>query len=99
MNEKKETWAIVELFGHQVIVGKLSEHNVGGCSFVRVDVPKTDNCPAYTRLFGNGAIYSITPCDEETATAAVRYHEIRPMNEFSARMMLAKSCGEEGEDS
>ena len=34
-----EQWAIVEIFGHQRIAGKVTEQTIGGCSFVRVDVP------------------------------------------------------------
>jgi|GEM_PF-4381964 len=32
-------WARVEIFGHQVHEGFVSEATTGGCSFVRVDVP------------------------------------------------------------
>ena len=49
MSEKKDQWAIVELFGHQRIAGKISEHAVGGCSFVRIDVPEFNG-----RLFHAG---------------------------------------------
>ncbi len=105
MSEKTEQWAIVELFGHQTIAGRISEQTIGGCSFIRIDVPEVDTNAPYTKLFGNGAIYAITPCDEETARGAVRYHSIKPMDVFSARQMLglgpvgqADLYGEEGEE-
>lgn len=50
-------WAIVEIFGHSRYAGIISEHAIGGCSFVRVDVPETGEEPAFTKLFGQGAIY------------------------------------------
>lgn len=39
MSEKFEQFAVVELFGHQIIAGKVSEQVIGGQGFVRVDVP------------------------------------------------------------
>jgi hypothetical protein len=30
-------WAIIELFGHQRIAGRVSEQTIGGCAFVRDD--------------------------------------------------------------
>lgn len=45
------SWCLVELFGHNRIVGKVSEATIGGCSFVRVDVPEIGERPAYTRYF------------------------------------------------
>jgi hypothetical protein len=76
---KFEEWAVVELFGHQRIAGKVSEATIGGCAFVRVDVPDVpgDDVDAplrsrgYTKYFGNGAIYAMTPCDEDVARLAV----------------------------
>ena len=34
-------------------------------------VVKYDEIPGYTKLFGTGAIYAVTPCTEEAARAAV----------------------------
>ena len=64
------SWAIVELFGHQQIAGYLSEQTIGGTTFLRVDVPETSRAAAYTKLYGAGAIYAITPTTEELARAA-----------------------------
>lgn len=65
--EKFEHWCLVELYGHNRIVGKVTEATIGGCSFVRVDVPEVGERQACTRYFGNGAIYAINPMSEEAA--------------------------------
>ena len=70
-SEKFDCRAIVELFGHTKLAGQVSEANIGGCSFIRVDVPEIGAQPAFTRFLGNGAIYSITPVSEEIARHAI----------------------------
>lgn len=43
-----ESWALVELFGHQRIAGHVTEQQIGGCQFVRVDVPEIEDKPGFT---------------------------------------------------
>lgn len=69
-DQKFEGWCIVELFGHNQIAGYVSEQTIGGCGFVRVDVPTTDLLEAHTKLYGEKAIYAIHPCTEEIAKKA-----------------------------
>lgn len=79
-------WALVELFGHTRMVGKVSEATIGGCNFVRVDVPEHNDRPGFTRFLGNGAIYGITVMTEESARALMdRIHIDRPIAEFDIR--------------
>lgn len=81
VNEQKfESWAIVELFGRQTIVGLVSEATIGGCSFLRVDVPASDGDEAYTKFFSNGAVYSMTPIGENVAREALRRQRMRAIN-------------------
>lgn len=80
MADKFEQFAIVELFGHQIIAGKVSEQVIGGQGFVRVDVPAIDGQDGFTKFYGAGAIYAITPCDEPTMMAAVAGLEQKPID-------------------
>lgn len=77
-----DNFCIVELFGHQKIVGRVTEQVVGGQPFVRVDVPLTTKHPAFTRMFGSGAIYSITPVSEETALQAAEQIYVPPVTVY-----------------
>ena len=65
-----DTWAIVELFGHTQIAGRISEQEIAGSMFLRVDVPDVGDTNGFTRFFGSKAIYSITPIDETVARKA-----------------------------
>ena len=75
-------YCIVELFGHQKIAGHVTEQVIAGQGFVRVDVPETKRHPAFTRLFGSGAIYSITPVSEEIAKQAAEGIYIEPVTVY-----------------
>jgi len=80
VNKKFESWAIVELFGHSTIAGFVSEQEIAGSSMIRVDVPKINDREPFTRIFGHGAIYGITPTTEENATAVAASIDYRPVS-------------------
>src|SRR5687768_7952526 len=77
--DRFDSWAIVELFGHKKIAGRVTEQVIGGGAFVRVDVPASKHYAAYTKLLGNGAIYAITPVDEAIARKALEYINADPI--------------------
>lgn len=85
-------YAAVELFGHARIVGQVSEHVLAGQSFLRVtvpDLPAENGQPASTgfdKLYGPGAVYSITPIDEATAQAAIRAMQPRPFQPYELHL-------------
>ncbi|PTB23476.1 hypothetical protein C9I56_38985 [Paraburkholderia caribensis] len=93
-HEKFEQWAIVELFGHQRIAGRISEQTIGGCSFVRVDVPACEaigtmpETQAFTKLYGQGAIYAVTFVDEDAARVSASHLRIQPIDEWTLRQAL-----------
>jgi hypothetical protein len=70
--EKKpfETWAIVELMGHNQIAGRVTEEPIAGTALLRVDVPQVGEWPGHTKYFGGGSIYAIHPCTEDIARSA-----------------------------
>ena len=104
--ERFEQWAIVDLFGHQRIAGLVSEAEIGGCAFVRVDVPALDHPPdrlnedepAYTRYFGQGAIYSISPVPEKIALMVAARHRARPVQPYELPARLAGPATLDPED-
>jgi hypothetical protein len=80
-NQQFAEWCILELFGHQQIAGFVTEATIGGCSFLRVDVPnRADQGEGvmYTRLFGNGAIYAVNITTEAEARAAIERLHPKP---------------------
>ncbi len=98
MADAFEQFAIVELFGHQVIAGKVTEQIIGGQGFVRVDVPALDSQEAFTKFYGAGAIYAITPCDEKTMNAAVQGLHKKPIELWTINVPQLPSRNDEDED-
>jgi len=99
-SEKFESWAIVELFGHNQIAGKCSEQNIAGTNMLRVDVPETDEQPPFTRFLGSGAIYAINPVTEEIARHWARSLQVAPVNAWDINRYIEKqklALGEGGE--
>jgi hypothetical protein len=77
------TWAIVELFGHGIIAGQISEVTIAGGAMLRVDVPPVNGNTAYTKFFGAGAIYAITPSDQTSAIHAAAHIDQPPINQWT----------------
>lgn len=75
----ENTWAIVELMGHNRIAGLVSEAELGGTVFLRIDVPEVENIAGFTKFYGTSAVYAITPTDEDTAREAVKHFRQRPI--------------------
>lgn len=69
--EALKAYALVELFGHQRIVGLMTVDPAEFPGMVRVDVPdllkdgKVER-KGFTRYIGRAAIYGVTPVDEDT---------------------------------
>ena len=81
-NQVFDEWAKVELFGHQVIVGRVTEATLAGGAFLRVDVPEVNGNPAFTRFFGPSAIYSITPVAEQIARDLLQVYRKEPVTRY-----------------
>ncbi len=81
-------WAVVELFGHQRIAGLLSEQTIGGCQFLRVDVPDSGDQKGFTKLYGQGAIYGITFVEEAIARELAGRVRARPVEVYEVGNLL-----------
>jgi len=93
-----ETWAIVELFGHQIIAGLVSEQIIAGQGFVRVDVPGIDGQDPYTKMYGPNAIYCITPSDEATVRVAVESLHPKPIEVWKLNLPQLQAPQYEDDD-
>lgn len=78
-----KAWALVELFGHQRIVGRVTVDPVEFPGMVRVDVPdllkdgKVERA-GFTRYIGKSALYGVTPITEESVRQLLPHVDGKP---------------------
>lgn len=101
-NEKFEGWCVVELMGHNVIAGYVTEQVIGGAAMLRVDVPAVEAQAAFTKFFAPSVVYGITPTTEESARIAATRIRARPIELWivpNPKPQLAQIADREQEDS
>lgn len=84
--ERFEAWGLLELFGHQRLAGRLTDQAIGGCHFIRIDVPEVDGQAGYTRFFTNGAIYGITVTTEDVARRMAAALRAKPIQAYELQV-------------
>lgn len=99
-----EGHAIVELMGHNVIAGYVSEQTIAGTAMLRVDVPKVGDQEPFTKFFSGGAIYGITPTTQDIAERAAQRLRTRPVSEYVVPVpsrqpaLIDSTADEDGDD-
>lgn len=98
--ERFEQWAVLELFGHNRIAGLVTETQIGGVTFMRVDVPQVkDGAKAFTRFFNPSAVYAIDPVTEAIAREMAKRIDTRPIMAWDIGYDPQRSLPyQEGED-
>ncbi len=82
LKPKFETFAIVELFGHTQLAGKVTTETIASQEFVRIDVPKTSKVPEFTKYHLPTAIYGITPVGENYCKKMAERIQAQPINDY-----------------
>jgi hypothetical protein len=77
-----EGWAILELMGHRRLAGYLTEQQVAGAGFVRIEIPGPEGPDDVTQFYAPGAIYCITPTTEATARRVALLGRPQPVSEW-----------------
>jgi len=86
MEEQTGQWAVVELFGHKTIAGRVTK-DTSLFPLLRIDVPATSKYPEFTAEYGAQAIYSITYVSEQVARHAAQSLEVNPISVYSPELI------------
>jgi hypothetical protein len=88
MEEKFEIFALINLFGHNQLAGKVTVLPLGAATLLRVDVPKTKLIPEFTRFINPTAIYSMDPVTEELMQARAEMIKAQPIDVYDIRAVV-----------
>ena len=80
MAEKFDEYVILGLFGHVRRAGRLTEQEIAGHGFLRLDIPDGDGW--VTQIVNPSAVYAITPPTEELARAAAAAWRHKPVRRY-----------------
>lgn len=79
-----EGWAILELMGHRVLGGRVSQEEIFGRAMIRIDVPEVNDAGEAigthaTQYYSPEAMYALTPTTEAVATRLARQRKPAPV--------------------
>ena len=87
-HERFDQWVILELMGHRRLAGHLTEQEIAGSGFLRLDIP-ADAGEGWkaTQYYAPGAVYAITPTDESTARLCAAAWVEPPVTEWDLQRL------------
>ena len=87
-------WVILELLGHRRLAGYLTEQQIAGTLFLRLEIPGAGGQPDITQLYSPGSVYAITPTTDDIARRVASRSWPAPVQ----RWELPPAPGERPED-
>lgn len=75
-------WCILELMGHRRLAGLVTEQQLGGASFIRLDVPGDNGSWKATQLYSPSSVYAITITTEELARKYALGNQPAPLTKW-----------------
>lgn len=77
-----EGWTILEVMGHRRLGGYVTEVNIAGAGFLRIDVPGENGAPVATQFYPPASVYCITPVAESMARAVALRNQPQPVSRW-----------------
>jgi hypothetical protein len=96
-NQVVSGYAIVELFGHMKIAGKISERTIAGEGFLQMDIEQADGS-SFTRLIHPKSIYALNPVPREVALELASRWQYAPVKPYDVPKLQEAFRKEQAED-
>ena len=72
-------WSILELMGHRRLAGYVTEHELAGKGFIRIDIPGPNDAKV-TQFYSPDAVYGLTPTTEDVARRVAAHNSPAPVS-------------------
>lgn len=93
-NENFAHWAVIEVFGHEKYAGHVTTEQIGGHSMVKLTVPAIEEnsikLPGFVKYINHTSVFSITPVNEEYATAMAVRLKKHPVQGYEHRQIVTE---------
>jgi hypothetical protein len=76
-----EGWAIVEIMGHRRLAGMVTEQDIAGTAFLRLDIPAQAG-NGITQFYSPSSVYCLTPTTENIARKVGARLQPQPVSRF-----------------
>jgi hypothetical protein len=84
--ERYAQWSILELLGHRRLAGFVTEQEIAGKGFLRIDIPGTEKKGPLTQFYSPDSVYGLTPTTEELARGAAASSSPEPVSRWELRL-------------
>lgn len=77
-------WCVVELLGHRRLGAYVTEQEIAGAGFLRLDVPGPDEAAGFvaTQFVQPSSVYCLTPTTEAMARAVAQHNQPVPVQRY-----------------
>ena len=92
-------WCILELMGHRRLAGLVTEQQIAGHGFLRLDVPGEGEATwSASQWYSPTSVYCITPTTEEIARKLAAGNRPRPAARWELEPAKPRSDGDDEDD-
>lgn len=80
--QKYEGWTILEILGHRRLGGFVTEMEIAGHGFLRIDIPDEGDTQQATQFYAPSSVYCLTPTTEAMAKAVALRNKPEPVQRW-----------------
>jgi hypothetical protein len=97
MSEDKQElgWTVVELMGHRRLGAFVTEQEVAGQGFLRLEIPGDEGEPPATQFVSPASVYCLTPTTEAMARAVAARNRPAPVSRWELPQPKVASASSE----